>query len=138
MKLVPKSTQWARENKERVSKQQKESKRTLNGKFANLITTSKYRCKISKRDHTIDVEYIRNLYIQQNGKCAITGIDMIIRGDICAANSPYSISLDRIDSNLGYIPGNVWLVCTGINLMKSRLSMNQFIDFCKKTVENFE
>jgi hypothetical protein len=136
MEAVPKSTQWYRDNKEAVHKQQNAIKRTLNGKLTNLITTSRYRCKISKREHTIDTAYLKSLYIKQEGKCAITGTEMEIRGTNCAADSPYSISLDRIDSELGYIDGNVWLVCTGINLMKSRLSMDQFIDFCRKVIDN--
>lgn len=135
--VVPKSTKWYRENKERVHSQQNAIKRTLNGKLTSLITTSRYRAKSSNREHSIDTSYLKKLYQDQGGKCAISGIDMEIRGEGCASNSPYSISLDRIDSDKGYIEGNVWLVCTGINLMKSRLSMEQFVDFCKRTVENF-
>ncbi len=133
---VSKSTQWYRDNKERANKNSAIQKRTLNGKLANLITTSRYRCKISKREHTINVDDLRKLYENQQGKCAISGKEMIIRGSNCAADSPFSISLDRIDSDLGYTKDNVWLVCTGVNLMKSRLKMDEFLDFCKSVVEN--
>lgn len=138
VKPVPKSTQYYRDNKEKIHAQQNAAKRTLNGKLTNLITTSRYRAKSVNREHTIDTAYLRQLYQEQEGRCAISGIEMVIRGERCAADSPYSISLDRIDSDKGYVEGNVWLVCTGINLMKSRLSMNQFIEFCQKVVENFK
>ena len=134
---IPKSTAWARANKDRVKTQNDRVKRTLNGKLANLISTSRYRAKLSKREHSVCVDDLRKIYYDQDGKCAISGKEMSIRGKGCAANSPYSISLDRIDSTLGYTIDNVWLVCTGVNLMKSRLTMEQFIDFCNSVSEKF-
>lgn len=137
MEEIPKSTQYYRANKEKCKAQQNKQNHTLNGKLVVLITTSRYRSKLKGFEHSIDSSYLKQIYSEQNGLCAISGIEMTIRGKNHAADSPYSISLDRIDPNKGYIPGNVWLVCTGVNLMKSRLSMDQFIDFCKKTVEHF-
>lgn len=135
---MAKSTDWARANKDKVKARDDARKGTLEGKLISLITTSRYRCKLSGHEHSIDVAYIRNIYEEQQGLCAITGMKMIIRGSNCAADSPYSISLDRIDSTKGYIPGNVWLVCTGVNLMKARLTMDQFVEFCRKVVEKFD
>jgi hypothetical protein len=134
---VPFSTIYYHKNKEKIKNQQKDIRRTLNGKLTNLITTSRYRCKLSGLPHSIDTEYLKDLYSKQEGLCAITGKVMIIRGFNCAADSPLSISLDRIDSDEGYVDGNVWLVCTGINLMKSRLKMTEFVDFCKLVSERF-
>lgn len=138
MSEISKSTKWWRENKEKATVKHLARLHTIPGKLTNLITTSRYRCKKSGLEHTIDTKYLNDLYVSQKGLCAISGKEMIIRGKNCAADSPYSISLDRIDSDKGYVHGNVWLVCTGINLMKARLTMDQFIDFCKSTVEKFK
>ena len=134
---VPKSTVYYRNNKEKIHAQQNAVKRTLSGKLTNLITTSRYRAKLQNREHNIDTKYLRAIYEQQKGLCAISGIQMEVRGKGCASEAPYSISLDRIDSDKGYIEGNVWLVCTSINLMKSRLSMQDFIMLCSKVAERF-
>lgn len=134
---VSASTKYYRANKEKCMAQQNKQNHTIQGKLTVLITTSRYRSKLKGLDHTIDTAYLKQMYEDQAGKCAISGIDMIIRGKNNAIDSPYSVSLDRIDSNGGYTQGNVWLVCTGVNLMKSRLTMDQFVEFCKKTVENF-
>lgn len=65
----------------------------------------------------IDYDFLIDLYYKQGGKCALTKLPMTHkRRDL------YSISIDRIDSSLGYIPGNVQLVCKFINLGKSRHS----------------
>lgn len=130
------STIWYQNNKEHCRLQQAKQKRTLAGKLANLITTSKYRAKIKGRAHTISVKDLRILYEAQEGLCALSGKRMIIRGTKCAADSPYSISLDRIDPDGGYTQDNIWLVCTGVNLMKSRLTTESFLDFCRCVVEN--
>lgn len=137
LESVPRSTQWARDNKDKVARTNYDKSRTLNGKLITLITTSRYRCKSSGLDHNIDSSFLKKIYEEQNGMCAISGKVMEIRGSKNAANSPYSISLDRIDSTQGYVVGNVWLVCTGINLMKSRLTMDQFVEFCRLTTERF-
>lgn len=44
------------------------------------------------------------------------------------------LSLDRIDSSLGYIPGNVQWVCKQINISKHILSTKEFIGMCRKVV----
>lgn len=40
-------------------------------------------------------------------------------------------SKDRIDSNKGYVEGNVQWVCKEINFMKHALSESRFIELCK-------
>jgi hypothetical protein len=136
-KPVPKSTAWARANKDRVKERDAYRSRTLNGKLINLVTTSRYRAKQKGLDHSIDTEILKRKYEEQDGNCALTGLKMDIRGSKHASNSPKSISLDRIDSEKGYIEDNIWLVCTGVNLMKSRLSMKEFVDFCSLVSERF-
>jgi len=44
---------------------------------------------------------------------------------------PFSPSLDRIDSKLGYIPGNVMIISTRANSMKSNATPEQLVKFSK-------
>jgi DNA-binding CsgD family transcriptional regulator len=75
----------------------------------------------------INTEYLIGLYKKQNGLCALTGIPMLHH-----FKSPMSISIDRINSDGEYEPGNVQLVCQFINLGKKNHTNATIIDFLNK------
>jgi len=61
-------------------------------------------------DVEVDLEYLVDLYGKQKGRCALSGVRMTwVVG--CAR----AIYVDRIDLNIGYVPGNVQLLlgCMG-------------------------
>ena len=113
---------------------QKENKRDYmiaNGMIGELTLTqyTKLKASAEKRhiEFSISMEYLWNLYLSQNRKCNITGDDL---PDIRKA------SLDRIDSNLGYIEGNVqWVTCRA-NISKHTMSMYELYEFCKKVLNH--
>lgn len=49
-------------------------------------------------------------------------------------DSPYSVSVERIDSSLGYTKENTVLVCNAINRMKSNFEAELFYEMCKGVV----
>ncbi len=74
-------------------------------------------------DVQIDYDYLWGLYEQQAGLCALSGLQMVHKfNDLC------SISIDRIDSDKGYVPGNVQLVCKWVNLAKQKHSNEDFVE----------
>ena len=75
----------------------------------------------------IDFDYLWALYGQQDGFCALSLLPMTYQfNDLC------SISVDRIDSGLGYVPGNIQLVCKWVNLAKGRHSNEEFLGLLDK------
>jgi hypothetical protein len=62
---------------------------------------------------------------QQGGKCIVTGIDLTIVSK--TKRSMYNLSIDRIDSNIGYINSNIVLVTLWANVTKSDISMTVFV-----------
>lgn len=46
-----------------------------------------------------------------------------------------NISIDRIDSSIGYVRGNVQFVCDVANRMKQDLSQEELLVWCKKILE---
>lgn len=134
-KEIPRSTAWARANKGKVREKDLQRKNTVDGKLISLITQSRHRCKSSKLEHTIDTKYLKNLWVNQKGCCALTGKIMVIFGPRGTPDFWNSISIDRIDSNKGYIEGNVQLVCTAVNIMKMDMTNEFFIDFCESVAE---
>lgn len=79
---------------------------------------------------TIDRNYAWNLYLKQNRKCKLTGIDINFSSNIRDERSKHTCSLDRINSDKGYIEGNVQWVHKIINIMKNKLSQTDFITWC--------
>lgn len=83
----------------------------------------------------VDIKYAWNLYLQQNKKCALSGLPI----EFAIANkksSETTASLDRIDSTKGYVEGNIQWVHKHINIMKNVYEQNYFISLCKLIAEN--
>ena len=95
----------------------------------------KYR---QKRDFTVTIEYLWNLYIKQNKKCAISGVEIKFTERLGSRGRRCSASLDRIDSTKGYIEGNVQWVHKIVNIMKNKTDMNEFISWCSKIAKHNE
>ena len=77
----------------------------------------------------ITIEYIDDLYNRQNGKCALSGIDVSWKGTRTA-------SIDRIDNSKGYTEDNVQIVHKKINMMRGVLTVEEFKEFCKLVAHN--
>ncbi len=81
-------------------------------------------------DIQITIQDIIDLYNKQNGKCALTGIKMTHIGYTTQNDqhtiNKYNISIDRINSNKGYIVDNIQLVCAAINRLKSDMDNTEF------------
>ena len=90
---------------------------------------------------TITIEDAWNKYLQQNGKCAISGVDITLRGQEIGISSKYvhektTASLDRIDSKNGYTLDNIQWIHKDLNQMKSDRSMETFLYWIKTIYEN--
>ena len=46
-----------------------------------------------------------------------------------------NISIDRIDSSVGYVRGNVQLVCDIVNRMKQNLSQEELYKWCNRILK---
>lgn len=67
--------------------------------------------------------YIEALYEAQEGLCAITGLPLQFRG---GEDHQLCCSLDRINSEGHYAPGNLQIVCKFINMWKSNQADAEF------------
>lgn len=84
-------------------------------------------------EFTITKEYAEEVFRLQEGRCCYTG-RVITLQDLHKKDRKGTASLDRIDSNKGYIKGNICWVYGGkdfnINLMKLSSSRVTFIRAC--------
>lgn len=98
------------------------------GKF---WSTLQREAKERNKEFLLTIEYIYELFIQQNKKCALSGLPIVLDSN----SEKRTASLDRIDSKIGYIPGNVEWIHKKINLMKHRYEKQEFIKLCKTISE---
>lgn len=89
-------------------------------------------------EYSISKEYLWGLYIKQNRKCALTGLDIyfgLFGGGKRWGKRDQTASLDRIDSKQGYVEGNVWWVHKDINNIKQDYSLFEFLGYCKMVTD---
>lgn len=104
------------------------------GGFKDVSGTimGKIRRNAENRNLKVEVspEFLYNLYIRQDKKCTLTGLDISLE----KTNKRHSCnaSLDRIDSSKGYTEENVQWVHQDVNFMKQDFNQTYFIDICKK------
>jgi len=82
----------------------------------------------------INIKYAYELLLSQQNRCNYTGIPLLFTSKGYSKN--HTASLDRIDSNKGYIKGNVQWVHKDINIMKNFLSHDKFIEICDSVSQN--
>jgi len=79
-----------------------------------------------KKGLPVLVQYLKDLYEKQGGKCAITGESMLLTVDTSRRMTKEKCSVDRKFSTKGYVPGNIWLVSYWVNIMKSDMTIKEF------------
>ena len=102
--------------------------------LTQLAKGLKYRTSNRKKFVFCNIllEHLIDLWHKQDGRCILSGVPMTtIRGTESGWQVPTNASVDRIDNNLGYISGNIQLVCWQVNLMKGQLTNEELVIFCK-------
>jgi len=85
--------------------------------------------KKSERRH-LTLDYLKSVYNTQEGLCAISGVKMTYT---CGQGKiDTNISIDRINSDLGYEEGNIQLVCRRVNIMKLDRDKDDLLGWCDK------
>ena len=104
------------------------------------VLAAKHRAIRKKIDFEIDEKFINELLISQDYKCKYSGLKLDIETIGSDENNvnPNTLSIDRIDSKLGYIKINIVLVAAIVNSMKNDLSEDDFIKVVNLICKNFK
>lgn len=110
--------------------------------YYNTFKSNRVKNRNKYFSDKVTLEYLWDLFIRQNKKCALSGVDITLNPKWSEQNKTgqkhlQTASIDRIDSNKGYEIGNVQWVHKNINWMKGKLDENIFIEMCKK-VANYK
>jgi len=97
---------------------------------SNYYSSLKYMATYKrKKEWAVTGEYLWELFLKQDRKCALSGIELQMC-DKCLDKSSQTASVDRIDSSRGYVEGNVQWIHKDLNKMKWTLSQKEFIKWC--------
>lgn len=89
----------------------------------------------------VTMEVLWELFLKQDRKCAISGIEIFLNPQWSQQNNGRSnkiqtASIDRIDSTKNYTIDNIQWVHKDINHMKGVLEEDLFIYYCKQITQN--
>lgn len=93
----------------------------------NSQSWSKYfAARLNRAAHVvaIDGDYCVDLLIAQQGRCALSGV-LLTRN----IRDMRKASIDRIDSSVGYVKGNVRIVAWAANRIKQNMSDEELKDW---------
>jgi hypothetical protein len=117
--------EWREENYQDV-------KKTLAFLRNNLLRAYK---RAESQEVKVSLDYVYHVGASQDFFCALSGEELEFErgggrwmGKWC---NPLSCTIDRIDSNEGYVEGNIQLVTWKANCLKQHLDNEEFIEFCK-------
>jgi hypothetical protein len=93
---------------------------------------AKFRSKVQSLEFNLTPKFLIELWESQEGLCAISGRKFDLQRpekiETVKANAP---SLDRIDSNKGYLKGNVRFVCYQVNTALNAYGEQALLSLCK-------
>lgn len=108
----------------------------LSGVYFNTLRKN---AELRKLDFDLTIEYLYELFVSQDKKCALSGVSIYLNRSLGSAKIDefgvrQSASVDRIDPSIGYVMGNVQWVHSTVNYMKTDLIEEEFIEWCRKIV----
>lgn len=106
------------------------------------IRRTEQTAKKRNLEFNITAKDIQELYDKQDGKCALSGINLTLCRCNDKINDLQNASIDRIDNQKGYTLDNIQLIHKRLNRIKSVLNNDEFIYWCKlvssKNTNNIE
>jgi hypothetical protein len=99
---------------------------TIEGRAKIFLQNAIKSAAKRKQEFALTIQDIVNCWQEQNQICAYSGRKMTL-----VAGMPETVSIERIDSRIGYTPENTILVCQAINRMKSDFEFEDFFELCK-------
>ena len=98
----------------------------VSGTFFNTI---RYGAKIRDMEFKITPQKIWELFLKQNRKCELSGLEL--KFSKYSGGNDGTASLDRIDNLKGYTIDNVRWIHKDLNIMKMDLSDEKLLEYCK-------
>ncbi len=96
-----------------------------------LLKVAKGNAKRRYKDFNINIEDLKLLWDSQKGICYYTNRPMKFH-----IGFEDSVSIDRINSSIGYLKGNIALCQSKVNIMKNDATIEELLIFCEDILNN--
>lgn len=103
---------------------------TIEGRAKIFLQNARKSAAKRQQIFALTVINITECWEEQNGICAYSGRQMTLD-----ASQINTVSIERIDSAIGYTPENTILVCQAINRMKSDFGFEDFYNLCRDVAD---
>lgn len=103
---------------------------TIEGRARVFLLNAKKASEKRKNEFALTIKDIVDFWNDQKQICAYTGRQMTL-----LPNQLNTVSIERIDSSIGYTKDNTILVCQAINRMKSDFGYDDFYELCRDVAE---
>jgi hypothetical protein len=110
-------------------KSRQKTNSTIEGRAAIFLTNAKKSAQKRNQEFSLMVEDVVDFWQKQQGICAYTGRKMCME-----SGQLNTVSIERIDSSIGYTVENTILVCQAVNRMKSDFDFEDFFALCSDVV----
>lgn len=100
---------------------------------SKLVFLSQNLRRAHKRENpyeiTVDLDYLFDIGEKQNWKCALSGepLEFTRGGNWIDNTNPNSCTIDRINSDFGYVPDNIQLLSWRVNRLKRDYSQEELL-----------
>lgn len=109
----------------------------IGGLSKTHYSSIKYNAERRQIPFDVSIEDLWELFLDQGGYCALTGIPLVLVPQIKNSNVDWDIitaSIDRKDSTKGYTSDNIWWVHKEVNRLKNNYSLEELLFWCKLIV----
>ena len=103
---------------------------TIEGRAKVFLRNAQNSAKKRGQEFSLEISNIVDFWNKQEKICAYSGIEMSLE-----AGKLNTVSIERIDSKIGYTKENTILVCRSINRMKSDFEFEDFFMLCKSVTQ---
>ena len=108
-----------------------------NNRLHEMLKAAKYRASNDCLPFDLTIEYMESIAMDY---CPITGepLDWDLQFSEKGKRNPMAPSLDKIIPSLGYIQGNVAIICNQMNTLKSDMTLkelNQLVDYVRRNTQ---
>jgi len=99
---------------------------TIQGKAKIFLQNARKSAAKRGQEFVLSIDDVVQCWEDQSQICAYSGRKMTLE-----SGKPNTVSIERIDSKIGYTKDNTILVCQAINRMKSDFGFDEFYDLCR-------
>jgi hypothetical protein len=126
IKTSSKIKEWthSEKNKQHIKQKRKSDVYTP---FRDLLRRTKHRNK----NNNLNLDDIKLIWEQQEGKCALFGHSLILPYPKKKVNHNYLASIDRIDHTQGYTKDNIRIICATANYARNKFTDEHLYEFIK-------